>query len=198
MGEEWYTHTNDCLASQSISCDDMVEAVAGCKKFRIREGVKEAFQILHDKGVPVIFISAGVGNVIEEVTRQCIAETSGRLSDVWPNVKILSNNMLWDQNGEFEDFSTPLIHMFNKSLQDAPLDLRQMLKGRDIGILCGDGLGDLTMAHGVETTDVLKFGFLNDKIQERLPKYTAPGGFDKVILNDGTWEAVLSDVLHKL
>jgi len=196
--EKWYAHTNDCLASQNITRADMINAVAGCENFCVRKGVEEAFQILHDKGIPVIIISAGVGNVIEEVVRQCIAKTNGPLSETWPNVRVLSNNMLWDNDGQFVDFSDPLIHMFNKSLQDAPVDVRQMLDGRDIGILCGDGLGDLTMAHGVESTDILKFGFLNEKVQDRLPKYTGPDGFDRVILNDGGWGAILDDVLRKI
>jgi len=196
--ERWYTHTNACLASQNITRADMVGAVADCKDFLIREGVREAFQILHAKGIPVIFISAGVGNVIEEVVRQCIADADGPLSETWPNVRVLSNNMLWDKDGQFVDFSEPLIHMFNKSLEDAPADVRQMLDGRDIGILCGDGLGDLTMANGVESIDILKFGFLNEKIDERLPKYMSTNGFDRLILNDGSWETILDDILRKI
>merc|ERR1712232_1550477 len=110
----------------------------------------------------------------------------------------MGNNMLWDKDGQFVDFSDPLIHMSNKSLQDAPIDVRHMLDGRDIGILCGYGLGDLTMAHGVESTDILKFGFLNEKVEDRLPKYISPDGFDRVILNDGDWETILDDVLRKI
>lgn len=196
--EEWYAKTNSHLGSQNIARDDVVNAVIGCGKFRIREGVQEAFQILHDKGIPVIIISAGVGNVIEEVVRQCIAKPNGNVGEVWPNVRVLSNNMLWDADEQFVAFSDPLIHMFNKSLQDAPSDVRQMLKGRDIGILCGDGVGDLTMAHGVEATDVLKFGFLNEKVCDRLPKYVAPNAFDRIVLNDGTWETILDDILRKI
>jgi 5'-nucleotidase len=196
--EKWYSHTNSCLGSQNITRGDMIKAVADCGQFRLRPGVQEAFQILHNKNIPVIILSAGVGNVIEEVVTQCIEKPNGCLGEAWSNVHVLSNNMLWGDEGQFVEFSEPLIHMFNKSLQDAPHTLREVLKGRDIGVLCGDGLGDLTMATGVETTDVLKFGFLNEKIDARLPKYAADEGFDRIILHDSHWGAILDDVLRKL
>jgi len=120
------------------------------------------------------------------------------MGETWNNVRVLSNTMIWDENGDFCKFSDPLIHMYNKTLQDAPADLKKMIEGRNVCILCGDGLGDLTMAHGHETTDVLKFGFLNEKIHDRMPKYIAPDGFDSVILNDGDWSTVLADVLRKI
>jgi len=194
---EWYAKVNVLLGSQGLAKADVVAAVAGCHDFRIREGVEKAFQILHEKNIPVIIVSAGLGNVIEEVVRQRIAKPGGVKGEEWHNVRVLSNTMIWDKEGNFSEFSEPLIHMYNKSLQDAPDDLKKMIEGRKVGILCGDGLGDLTMAHGHESTEVLKFGFLNEKIDDRMPKYIGKEGFDRIILNDGDWGAVL-EVLEKL
>jgi 5'-nucleotidase len=195
---EWYTKVNFLLADQCLNRDDVVTAVAGCHNFRIRAGVTEAFQILAAKNIPVIILSAGLGNVIEEVVRQRIPKINGVYGEAWPNVKVLSNTMLWDDEGEFMEFSTPLIHMFNKSLADAPADIKSMIEGRGKCILCGDGLGDLTMDHGSNATDTLRFGFLNEKIEQRMPKYIEPNAFDRIILNDGDWSTVLEDVINKL
>lgn len=195
---EWYAKVNFLLAAQNLTRDDVVYAVANCLDFRIRQGVEEAFGILLEKGIPIIIVSAGLGNVIEEVVRQRIAKPGGQYGEEWPNVRVLSNTMIWDEDGQFSEFSEPLIHMYNKSLQDAPPELKEMIEGRHVGILCGDGLGDLTMAHGHDTTDVLKFGFLNEKVEDRMPKYIAPDGFDRVVLNDGDWGTVLADILRKL
>jgi 5'-nucleotidase len=195
---EWYTKVNFLLAAQELNRDDVVSAVAGCRNFRIRAGVTEAFQRLAAKNIPVIILSAGLGNVIEEVVRQRIPKNDGVYGETWPNVKVLSNTMLWDDEGEFMEFSMPLIHMFNKSLEDAPDDIKSMIEGRDKCILCGDGLGDLTMDHGSDATDTLRFGFLNEKIEQRLPKYIEPNAFDRIILNDGDWSTVLEDVIDKL
>jgi 5'-nucleotidase len=197
--EDWYHKVNALLAQQELNRDDVVAAVAGCADFRIRAGVAEAFQHCHERGIPIIILSAGLGNVIEEVVRQHIPKVGGVYGEPWENVRVLSNTMLWDENGEFADFS-PLIHMFNKSLADAPADLKALIKNRDHCILCGDGLGDLTMADGHMDGDlsILKFGFLNEKIEARMPKYIAPGGFDRIILNDGDWSTVLEDIINHL
>ena len=71
------------------------------------------------------------------------------------------------------------------------------MKGRSTCIVAGDGLGDLTMAHGHEISCVLKMGFFNERIDERLAKYTASDAFDLVILNDCSFEPFL-DVIWAL
>jgi 5'-nucleotidase len=194
---EWYTKVNSLLASQKLTRDDVVSAVANCQNFAIRPGIVEAFQLAHRRGIPIIVVSAGLGNIIEEVIRQRISKPLGTSGEAWPNVRVLSNTLQWDERGNFAGFSEPLIHMYNKSLQDAPAEIRQLLDGRHVGILTGDGTGDLTMAHGHDATDILKFGFLNEKVEERLPKYTGCDAYDRVILNDGSFEPVL-DLLRRL
>jgi len=194
---EWYTKVNALLASQNLTRDDVVSAVANCQNFAIRQGVDEAFQLAYQKGIPIIVVSAGLGNIIEEVIRQRIRMPDGSTGKAWPNVRVLSNTLQWNEQGNFAGFSEPLIHMYNKSLQDAPAELRQMVSGRHVGLLTGDGTGDLTMAHGHDATEVLKFGFLNEKVEERMPKYIGSDGYDRVILDDGSFEPVL-DLLRKL
>lgn len=189
---EWYTKVNELLAAQKLTRDDVVSAVANCKDFAIRDGVVKAFQLALQKGIPIIVVSAGLGNIIEEVIRQRIPMPDGTTGKVWPNVRVLSNTLQWDEHGEFAGFSEPLIHMYNKSLQDAPSEIRRMIDGRHVGILTGDGIGDLTMAHGHNATEVLKFGFLNEKVEDRMPKYIGCDGYDRIVLNDGTFQPVLN------
>jgi len=73
---------------------------------------------------------------------------------------------------------------------DAPHEYRDLICGRHVGLLTGDSTGDLPMAHGQDTTDVLKVGFLNEK-QERLPKYIGFVCYDRAILNDQDFEPLL-------
>lgn len=202
---EWYTKVNLLLGAQNLTRDDVVAAVAGCANFRIRAGVEEAFGLAYKKNIPLIIVSAGLGNVIEEIVRQHICMPTG--ADVeqhnsvkrneWPNVRVLSNTIQWDADGNQSGWSEPLLHMYNKSLQDAPAEIKAMLKGRDVGILSGDGTGDLTMAHGVETTDVLKFGFLNEKVGARMGKYIGCEGYDRVVLDDADFSMML-EVLRRI
>lgn len=193
---EWYKLVNQLLAAQGLNQNDVEVAVRGCKDFRLRSGVEELFQIAHRNNIPVIVVSAGLGNVIEEVIRQCIRKPSGEVGTSWDNVGVLSNTLLWNPAGQFKGHSEPPIHMFNKSLQDAPQHVEDLIQGRHVGVLCGDGLGDLTMADGHQTTTVLKVGFLNEKIEDRLVQYCSDGAYDRVVLNDGTYEPVLEMLRH--
>ena len=55
--------------------------------------------------------------------------------------------------------------MFNKNenaIHDS--DYFKKLEGRDNVILLGDSLGDLKMADGANASNLLKIGFLNDKV----------------------------------
>jgi len=191
---EWYSLVNCLLENQKLTPDDVHTAVADCKDFCLRRGVEDLIRIATIKGIPIIIISAGLGNIIQEVVEQRIWPATGLTGNPWDSMRVLSNNLQWDSDGHHIGFSEPLIHMYNKSLQDAPADVLLLLKGRDKVILCGDGTGDLTMVSGLEASDVLKIGFLNEKISDRLPKYIGPDGYDRVILNDGTFEPVLEIV----
>jgi len=195
--EEWYSLCNELLGQQGITADDVEKAVESCAHFRLRPGVEELFQLAYCAGIPVVILSAGVGNVIEEVVRQRIRKPSGETGKAWENVRVLSNTLIWDDGGKFQRFSEPIMHPFNKSMKDAPQELHDFIKGRSTCILAGDGLGDLTMAHGLETSCVLTMGFLNERIDERLAKYTASDAFDRVVLNDCSFEPFL-DVIRAL
>jgi len=161
---EWYSLVNELLGQQNLTKDDVAKAVEGCKDFRLRPGVGELFQLAHCANIPIVVLSAGIGNIIEEVIRQCIPKPSGETGEAWENVRVFSNTLLWDDKGNFKQFSEPVMHPFNKSLTDAPQDLHDFIKGRGTCILAGDGLGDLTMAVGHPATRVLKLGFLNERI----------------------------------
>jgi len=188
---EWYTLVNNLIAQQGITRDDVRQAVEECKDFRLRAGVNEIFQLAHSAGIPIIVLSAGLGNVIEEVIRQCIPKPTGELGTEWENVRVLSNSLLWDADGKHTGFSEPILHPFNKSMKDAPAHMLEFISGRNNAIIMGDGLGDLTMADGTEAKEVLKFGFLNERIDERLTKYTAQGAWDRLVLNDESFDGIL-------
>jgi len=194
---EWYSLVNALLLSQGITRDDVARAAEQCKNFRLRAGVEELFQFALLRGMPVVVLSAGLGNVIEEVLRQHVRKPNGETGTAWPNVRVHSNTLLWDEDGAHIGFSEPIIHPFNKSLQDAPQELHDFVGKRPFSILAGDGLGDLTMTIGSSAVEVLKVGFLNERIDERLTKYTSEGAYDRVVLRDGSFETLLK-VLNEL
>jgi len=55
-------------------------------------------------GVPVLVFSAGIGDILEAVL---IREDS-----FFPNLKVVSNYMEFDDSGRVTAFKKPLIHMY--------------------------------------------------------------------------------------
>uniref|UniRef100_A0A8C3V115 5'-nucleotidase n=1 Tax=Catharus ustulatus TaxID=91951 RepID=A0A8C3V115_CATUS len=147
-----------------------------------RDGFKEFFDQLHKNNVPLFIFSAGVGDILEEIIRQA--------NVFYSNVSVVSNYMDFNDDGVLTHFKGPLIHTYNKNnsvLQGT--GYFQQLSTRTSIILLGDSIGDLTMADGVPSVEnILKIGFLNDKVEERRGKYL--DSYDIVLESDETLDVV--------
>ncbi|XP_078452754.1 cytosolic 5'-nucleotidase 3A isoform X1 [Lampetra planeri] len=186
---EWWTKAHNLLVQQGLHKDELEHAVRD-SDVMLREGYVWFFNRLNERHVPVFIFSAGVGDVLEEVIRQ---------ADVFhPNVHVVSNYMDFDDGGVLKGFKGELIHIYNKregALRNA--DYFKQLRNYSNVLLLGDSLGDLHMADGVPRLDnMLKIGFLNDKVEERLEQYMEM--YDIVLVRDETLElanAILQKIL---
>uniref|UniRef100_A0AAQ4SA80 5'-nucleotidase n=1 Tax=Gasterosteus aculeatus aculeatus TaxID=481459 RepID=A0AAQ4SA80_GASAC len=186
---EWYFKSHTLLVEQRLERDKLAEVVRESDA-ALREGYEQFFDRLQQHDVPVFIFSAGLGDVLEEIIRQA--------GVYHPNVKVVSNFMDFDENGVLKGFKGELIHVYNK--QDGALRnteyFKQVKESCNI-VLMGDSLGDLSMADGVSNVEnILKIGFLNDKVEERLDKYL--DSYDIVLVKDETLEvpnAILQKVL---
>ncbi|XP_035991302.1 cytosolic 5'-nucleotidase 3 isoform X1 [Fundulus heteroclitus] len=186
---EWYFKAHSLLVEQRIEKDKLPEVVRE-SDVALREGYEQFFDRLHQHDVPVFIFSAGLGDVLEEVIRQAGVYHS--------NMKVVSNFMDFDDKGVLRGFKGDLIHVYNK--HDGALrstDYFKQLRDNSNIILLGDSMGDLTMADGVPNVEnMLKIGFLNDRVDERLEKYM--DSYDIVLVRDETLEvpnAILQKVL---
>lgn len=81
-------------------------------------------------------------DVLEEVLKQ-------KCGPLPPTTHVISNRMVFNDDGLLVGFSEPLIHMFNKhETHSADAPYYQAVHNRRNVILLGDGLGDLDMAEG--------------------------------------------------
>ncbi|KAM9783007.1 cytosolic 5'-nucleotidase 3 isoform 1-T1 [Neosynchiropus ocellatus] len=186
---EWYFKSHTLLVEQRIEKDKLPEVVRESDA-ALREGYEQFFDRLHQHDVPVFIFSAGLGDVLEEIIRQAGVYHA--------NVKVVSNFMDFDENGVLRGFKGELIHVYNK--HDGALrntDYFKQQKDNCNIVLMGDSLGDLTMADGVPNVEnILKIGYLNDKVDERLDKFLE--SYDIVLVKDETLEvpnAILQKVL---
>lgn len=193
--EEWWEKTHGLLIEGGLTLDAIKKSVA-CSSIAFRDGVVELFEFLEEKGVPVLIFSAGLADIIEEVFRQ-------KLHRSFENIKIVSNRMVFDDNGRLASFKGKTIHVLNKNehaldravlLHDQQGDLNGLtnesdsLKKRTNVLLLGDHVGDLGMSDGLNYENRITVGFLNDNIESSLQCYNE--AFDIVCLNDTSMDGI--------
>lgn len=140
-----------------------------------REGSKEFLAKMNEFGIPVIIISAGIGNVIEEFLY--------KENDYYPNIKIVSNFINFE-NGIIKDIRGETIHALNKNIVSLDEDSKKILENRKNILLLGDGLADLKMISEEKMKNAITVGFLDEKIEENLKYFNEK--FDIVLTNQGT------------
>ncbi|KAM4622536.1 7-methylguanosine phosphate-specific 5'-nucleotidase [Discoglossus pictus] len=178
---EWWSKAHTLLCEQKIQKQKLSQVVKESQAM-LREGFEVFFDSLHRSEIPLFIFSAGIGDVLEEIIRQAGVFHS--------NIKVVSNYMEFDENGILTGFKGDLIHTYNKNnsvLQDT--EYFQQIGHRSHILLLGDTLGDLTMADGVTNVDnILRVGFLNDKIQEQADVFLQ--SYDIVLVGDETLDVV--------
>ncbi|XP_012672310.1 cytosolic 5'-nucleotidase 3 [Clupea harengus] len=183
---EWWTKAHNLMVQQKIKKDLLATAVKESDAM-LRDGYKGLFDHLKEQNIPLLVFSAGIGDVLEEVIRQA--------GVFYPNVKVISNYMDFDETGTLQAFKGELIHTYNKR-EGALLNtgLFEELNDRHNVLLMGDSLGDLNMADGVQNMDnILKIGYLNDKVDAWMETYL--NSYDIVLVKDETME-VPNAILH--
>ena len=181
MNEWWNTHF-DLLIKSGLKMSHLKDIVnSGIVKFR--EGVPEFVEYLHDKKIPLVVISSsGIGDAL-----QIFFEKYDLLYDT---VHIITNLYEWDESGKAKEIKKPIIHGMNKDetvLKDIPKIYEEM-KDRKNVLLLGDSPSDLGMITGFDYNNLLKIGFLNEKVEERLDEYK--NIYDVVITNDSDFSYV--------
>ncbi|XP_021901359.1 7-methylguanosine phosphate-specific 5'-nucleotidase A [Carica papaya] len=200
--EEWWGKTHDLLIEGGLTYDAIKSSVASAY-IAFREGVVELFEFLEEREIPVLIFSAGLADIIEEVLRQ-------KVHRYFKNIKIVSNRMVFDDNGRLISFKGKTIHSMNKNehaldmaaplhdhLGDAngPMNDNASVKQRTNVLLLGDHIGDLGMSDGLTYETRISVGFQNDNIEKNLDRYR--DAFDIVYLNDAPiWGVV--DLVSRL
>ncbi|PIN18536.1 5'-nucleotidase [Handroanthus impetiginosus] len=194
--EEWWEKTHGLLIEGGLTYGAIQSSVAK-SRIAFREGVTELFELLEKNDVPVLIFSAGLADIIEEVLRQ-------KLHRSFKNVNIVSNRMVFNENGNLVSFKGKTIHVLNKNEHaiDMAGPLHDQLgddngstadvssvKSRTNVLLLGDHIGDLGMSDGLNYNTRISVGFLNDNIESSSDSYR--NAFDVVYMNDASMWGVV-------
>lgn len=189
---EWWSRHFKLLIKCSLQKKDIL-SVVNSGKLQLRKGTDGLFKTLNKNNIPIIIFSAtGLGEAIPLFLK--------RKKLLGKNIFVITNTFTWDKNGNATGINEPIIHSLNKNEQTinhskvyektdcfGPPHLRGLSQRKNI-ILLGDSVSDVDMAKGFKYDNILKIGFLNEKIDEKLALYQKH--FDALILNDGSFDFV--------
>lgn len=172
--EEWYYKNLKLYYDYNLTAKQMEEAVRNsCLIFRT--GAKDFLHDMYIKKIPVVILSAGIGNVIEQFLK--------KNDCYYSNIHIISNFIPFDKNGNIEEFKGDLIHTLNKTTEGRiEGKLAQDINGRAYRLLVGDFIEDKKMVPAEEWDKTISIGILNEKVEDNLEVYKK--NFDSVLTNE--------------
>lgn len=182
MAEWWHLHNNELIKHKLNKKN--IEQVINSGKIQFREGTPEFLNTLQQQNIPLIIMSSsGLGTY---TISRFLAKEGG----LYNNIHIISNSLEFDNEGNVIKFNEPVIHSLNKyetMVKDFPGVFEQIRDRRNV-ILLGDNIEDIGMVEGFDYDNIIKIGFLNEKVEEYLENYKK--NFDVIIVNDGEMDFV--------
>ena len=157
--EEWFKKHFELLVKYKTKESDYSDALIDSNVMSFRNGAKEFMEFLHKNNIPLIIISAGIGNFIENFLKynNCL----------YDNIHIISNKIIFN-NGIAIGVDNKIIHSLNKNEMSLPQDILNKINNKNNVILLGDQIGDLLMVDKNTDKELIAIGFLNDDTKDNL------------------------------
>ncbi len=159
--KKWFLEHIELFIKYKISEDIFNNAAKDSKIMEFRPGAKEFIAFLHKNNIPLIIISAGIGNFIET-----FLEANDCYFD---NVHVISNKIIFKDNiasGVEEN----IIHSLNKNEISLPKNIQEKLKDRNQVILLGDQISDLKMVDKSKHDKVYAICFSTSEGKDNIEK----------------------------
>lgn len=170
---DWLENHINLFKKHKISQKMINEASENKKALYFRNGAINFFKNMCDRNIPIIIISAGIGNFIKQflINNNCY----------FKNIYIVSNFIKFN-NEIATGIEGNIIHSLNKNQAAMSNEIKQVIKNRPNVILLGDSIGDTKILDEKNRAKALKIGFLEEKIEENTPYYIEQ--FDVVCTNN--------------
>ena len=176
--KEWATKSFTLL-SKYIKSEEMVKDSLENANLYLKEGAKDFLEEMNKKDIPVIIMSAGVGNVVEQFLR--------KKGCLYNNIKIVSNFFEFSDGKAYIDINN-IIATSNKEYSRIPKEVQDKIKDRKGSLLLGDLIEDLKMQKQENLKNTLTIGFLDENIEEGIKKYNK--NFDIVLSNNSNFNDI--------
>lgn len=177
---DWYMSVMKLYYKYDLTYDKLLECIK-CGNLILRKGLKELLQNFNKNKIPVIILSAGIGNVIKEclILNDCF----------YGNIHIISNFFSFDDN-KLLPFNNPIIHTCNKKMSNLPNNFEKEISNKEYILLFGDFIEDINMVSKDDLYRTLSFGFLEKNVEANLESYR--NSFDVVLTDNASFDDVMN------
>lgn len=183
---EWYDKCMDLYYKYALTKEKLEKSINN-SNIIFRKGAKEFLEKMKKDEVPVIILSAGIGNVIERF----LAQNNCYFS----NMYIISNFIKFDKDGKMIKFNDNMIHTLNKTMKHhLPSEWSKKIVDKKYRLLMGDLIEDKNMIKKQEWNQTIAVGFLNKNIKENEEIYKE--NFDIVLTQkDASFDTLINLLL---
>lgn len=166
---EWWKKHLDLLTEKGLTKEDVDEVVKS-KFLQLRSGACELLTYLYNSNVKVIILSS---NLPGEYGIQSFLKFK---NCDFSNIEVISNKVVWGEDGKILKYLEPIIHSINKT--DF---LTHKLSDKNV-LLIGDNLHDADMVKDSDAKVVYRIGVYENDSLNNLKIYKEV--FDKVLINE--------------
>lgn len=177
---EWWTNHINLFIKYKLKESVIKNTAQNPNMMKFRDGAQEFLKKMHDKNIPIIIISAGIGNFIKEFLIQNNA--------LYDNIYIVANFIKFE-NGIATGISNNIIHSLNKNDISIPNEVKDLIKDKENIVLLGDGIDDIKMVSEDKKDTTLKIGFLNANTEKDFNEYMK--AFDVVGHNNASFNELM-------
>jgi len=182
---EWWSSVISLFVKYGLREEVVNNATSNISVMQFRDGGKQFLESMYEKNIPVIIISAGIGNFIEQFLKynNCLFE----------NIYIISNFIKF-KDGVAVGIGNDIIHSQNKNIVSLSPDIINKVIDRKDILLLGDNLADVKMVSQDKRDKTIRIGFLDSDIEKNMEDFKKK--FDVVCTDNKSFHD-LSKVLSR-
>ena len=177
---DWWNKNINLIVESKLK-EEKVNNAINKEIMEFRKYGKEFLELMYKKNIPVIIISAGIGDFIEQFLKlnNCLFD----------NIYIFSNYLKFN-NGCVSGIFDEVIHSENKDIVMLNKEALGLINNRSNILLFGDNLSDVRMVPDNKRDQTIRVGFLDKATEDKLLVYRKE--FDIVCTEDTSYDEVLN------
>lgn len=181
--KDWYKKHVELFIKYKITEDTFKNIIDNINIMKFRKGAKEFLSFLNNNNIPLIIVSAGIGNFIEAFLN--------KNNCYYDNTYVSSNKIIF-KNRIVNGLDKHIIHSLNKNESSTPESIKEKIKNKNTVILLGDLISDINMVNKKPNKDIISVGFFSSKSGSSLDEFKK--AFDIVCTDNDDYNK-LSNIL---